>query len=148
MAAGNLGKGVEGKTKVFGKEITTESVVEPIEDALEVLVGAAEGVVVAGIGDDDVAIGCLRGGVDELLAQLIKAYAELSLKGFGFVLDADDGLVGAYGNIRVGNTWFGHHQDDLGTLGSSNGTFDAKVLDGIIGMADASGVDESEGDVA
>ena len=36
----------------------------------------------------------------------------------------------------------------MGTLGGSNGTLDTKVLDGIVGMADAGGIDEAEGDVA
>ena len=41
MAASDLGKGVEGKAQVFGKEVAAELILKSFYDALEMGVGTA-----------------------------------------------------------------------------------------------------------
>ena len=110
--------------------------------------GTDEGVVVAGVGDDDVGIGGLGGGSDELLFEGFDAYAIFGLKSLGLVLDADDSLVVVGGDVGVGHTRLCHHQDDTGTPGSGYGALDAEVLYLVVSMTDACGVYKSEGDAA
>ena len=109
---------------------------------------AGESFVVTGVGDDDVCVCRLGGSVDELLTEVVESDAVLGLERFGLVFDADDGLVLVEGNIGVGHTGFGHHQDDGGTLCGAEGTVDAEAFNLVIGVADACGVDESESDAS
>ena len=111
-------------------------------------VGAGEGFVVAGISDDNVAVGSLRDGVNQALLQVVQTHAELGLEGFGLVFDTDDGLVVTHRNVGVGDAWLSHQQNDAGTLGGIDGALDAEILYLVVGMADAGGIDEAEGDVA
>ena len=83
MTAGDFGEGVEGEAEVFGEEVATEIVVEAVEDTLQVGVGAGEGFVMTGVGDDDVVVGGLGGGIKELLAERVEADAELGGDGDG-----------------------------------------------------------------
>ena len=70
------------------------------------------------------------------------------MEGFGLVLYANDGLVFAKRDFRVGDTGLFHHHHNLRPLHSGDGTLDAKVLNGVVGVADASGVNEAESDAA
>ena len=54
LTTGDFSKGVEGEAEVFRKEVTTQVVVEAVEDTLEMFVGTSQGVVVAGVADDDI----------------------------------------------------------------------------------------------
>ena len=145
MATSNLGEGVEGEAEVFGKKVAAGLLTKAIDDALKMCLGTTEGIVMTSIGNDDIIVGNLRGSIDELLAQMVKAYAVFSLKSLGLVLDADDGLVVAHGNDRVGHAWLCHHQDDLGTLGSCYGAVYTHQLYLVVSMANACGIDEAEG---
>ena len=111
-------------------------------------VGAGEGFVVAGVGDDDVAVGSLGNGVNQALLQVVQAHTEFGLEGFGLVFDTDDGLVVTHRNVGVGDAWLSHQQNDAGTLGGIDGALDAEILYLVVSMADAGGIDEAEGDVA
>ena len=42
--------------EIFGKEIAAEVVVEAVEDTKQMFVGTSQGIVMTGIGDDDVAL--------------------------------------------------------------------------------------------
>ena len=110
------------------------------------VMGTKEGFVVTGIGDDDIGISCLGGCGKEPGAELIESDAVFGLEGFSLVLDANDGLVVADRNVRVGDTGLGHHQDDGGTLGCCEGVVDAHLFYLVRSVSNASGVDESEGD--
>ena len=81
--------------------------------------GTKEGIVVAGVGDYNVGVGVGGNGGDELLLECFESDAEFCLKVFGFIFDADDGLVISYVDVRVGYTGFGHHEDDSGSPYSS-----------------------------
>ncbi len=70
MAAGDFGKGVEGEAKVFGKEVATESVVEAVEYALKMFVGANQSIVMTGIGDDNIVL-CQGGDVGSFVDGLL-----------------------------------------------------------------------------
>lgn len=109
---------------------------------------AGESFVVTGVGDDDVCVCRLGGSVDELLTEIVESDAVLGLERLGLVFDADDGLVLADRDVGVGHTRFGHHQDDGGTLCGAEGTVDAEAFNLVVGVADACGVDESEGDAS
>ena len=56
MTAGDFGEGVEGKAEIFGKEIAAEVVVEAVKDTKQMFVGTSQGIVMTGIGDDDVVL--------------------------------------------------------------------------------------------
>ena len=80
-----------------------------------------------------------------MLLEVVEANAVLGLESVGLVLDADDGLVVAGGDVRVGDAGLGHHEDDAGTLSSSDRTFNAQLFDGVGGVANAGSVNEAEG---
>ena len=69
-ASGDVGKGVEGEAEVFGKEVSAQAGMQAVKDALEAGVGTGEGLIVTGVGDNDVLrgefgdVGC---GVDGCL---------------------------------------------------------------------------------
>ena len=119
---------------------------EAVEDVEEALVGTEKSVVVAGVGDDDVGVGCLGGSGCKLCAEFVEPDAVFCLEGFGLVFDADDGLVVADGDVGIGDAWLCHHEDDGGTLGGGEGAADTKALDVVGGVTDAGGVDETESD--
>ena len=148
LAAGDFGEDVESLAEVFGEEVTAQFVVETFDDAPDAVVGTEESIVVAGVGDYDVGVGECGGSGDELLLEHVEPDAIFGLESLGLVLDADDGLVIAETDIGVGDAWLGHHEDDAGALGSSHRAFDAQLLDGVRGVADASGVDESKGNAS
>ena len=54
LAACDFCQGVDDLAEVFGKEVSTKFCLEARDDTLEVGMGTGEGIVVAGIGDDDV----------------------------------------------------------------------------------------------
>ena len=54
LATSDLGKGVENEAEIFAKEVATQLLLETVEDALEVFAGTSEGVIMAGIGDDEI----------------------------------------------------------------------------------------------
>lgn len=120
--------------------------VEAFDDALDGLVGSDEGIVVAGVGDDDIGVGGLGGGGYELLLQGFEAYAEFGLESWGLVLNVDDGLVVVGLDVGVGDAGLFHEQDDAGTANGGNRALNAEVLYLVVGVADACGVDESECD--
>ena len=134
--------------KVFGKKVSADLLMEAVEHALKVFVGVTKGFVMADIGDNNVVVWQLGCSIDELLTQCVDAYAELCLEGFGFVLDVDDGLVIANWNVWVRDARLAHHQDDLGTLGCSNGTVDAHKFYLVVGVTDTCSVNKTEGDAA
>ena len=146
LAAGDVGEVGEGEAEVFGEEVAGELVVETLEDVEEALVGTEKSVVVAGIGDDDVGVGGVGSGGKDLGAEFVEPDAVFRLEGFGLVFDADDGLVAADGDVGIGDARLCHHEDDGGTLGGGEGTANAKALDPVGSVTDASGVDETEGD--
>ena len=69
-ASGDVGKGIEGEAEVFGKEVSAQVGVQAVKDALEAGVGTGEGLIVTGVGDNNVLrgefgdVGC---GVDGCL---------------------------------------------------------------------------------
>ena len=54
LTAGDFGENVEDVAEVFAKQVATEAGVEAGDASLKGCLGAAEGFVVAGVGDDDV----------------------------------------------------------------------------------------------
>ena len=56
---------------------------EAFYDALQVGVGTGEGLVVAGVGDDDVAVGGLGGGGEDCLSERVETDVELGGDGDG-----------------------------------------------------------------
>lgn len=57
LAAGDVGEGVEGEAEVFGEKVAAEFHRHAVKDALQMFVGASEGVVMAGGGNDDIVLG-------------------------------------------------------------------------------------------
>ena len=119
----------------------------------------------AGVGDDDVVVWGLGGGIDELPTERVEADVELGGDGdgrgedriakngtrgveVGLVDNGDDGLGVANGDVGIGHSGFCHQQDDGGALDGGQRTVDAKALDLVGGVADACCVDEAEGDAA
>ena len=99
--------------------------------------GTSECFVVAGVGNNDVVVGCLWDGIKELLAEIVETDVELGGDGNGgsngrvvtngitgieveLITNVDNGLIFANGDVWIGDTRFGHHQNDAGTLGSCN----------------------------
>jgi len=117
--AGDFCEVAQNKAEVFGEEVAAELHLKAFDDALQVVLGVGEGLILTGGGDDDVVVVGMGSGVDELLAQAIESHAVFGLKGIGLVLDADDGLVVAHGDVGVGHAGLRHQDDDAGTLGGS-----------------------------
>ena len=57
MATGNFGKDIDGLAEIFSKEVSAELHLETGNDLLDAVVGAEQGFVVAGVGNDDVGAG-------------------------------------------------------------------------------------------
>lgn len=57
MAAGDVGKGVEGEAEVFGEKVAAEFHRHAVKDALQMFVGTHKGIVMTGRGNDDVVLG-------------------------------------------------------------------------------------------
>ena len=143
-----VGKMIESEAEVFGKKVSAYILLKTIDDTEEAFMSQRHGLVVTGIGDDDVGVGSLGRSGKELGAELIKSDTIFCLECLCLVFNADDGLVITDGKIRIRNAWLGHHQNDVGTLDGSEGTINAQPLDVVIGVTNACRISESEGDAA
>ena len=122
-------------------------------------VGTDEGIVVAGIGDDDVGVGGLGGR--QCRCQSWQRFYELGIEcrlpNFGldlsldFVLDTDDGLVCSCGHVGVGQSPALSASGSIARarygLDGGIGALDADVFYLVGGLTDACGVDKTEGDI-
>lgn len=136
----------EALAEVFGYEVTGEVVTKGIEGALDVGVGLGEGFEVAEVGDEEVVV-VVGDGSDKLVFEVLEADVVEGLELVGLVDDSDDGLVLSDGHVGIGDAGFGNEEDDLCFFSGFDAAFDAHLLDGVGGSADACCVDEAEGDV-
>ena len=173
MSAGDFGEDVEGLAEVFGYEVSTELHLHAGEDALSAFVGTEESVVMAGRSDYYIRVGkgrdvgCFVNGFFQFVdVEIVLGgnpqeciVADLE-KGGGkrvnrslfvyLVMNDNQRLIVAeflyFFNIFF--RWFlvDYPDDDTGFADGCVGAVDANLLDGVGGLANAGGVDESEGD--
>lgn len=105
--AQNLVEGGDDGAEVFCDEITAEVGVEAGDDLEEGLMGGGERLIMALVGQDDVAGGGGGGEVDELLFEGFEAEAGEGLELVGLVLDAEDVLIGTCLDVDVWDAGFG-----------------------------------------
>ena len=83
--AGDGAEVVEGVAEVDGEEVGWEAVVEALEGSGEGLLDAEECVAMAGVGEEDVGVGGVAGGVDECPTKVVEAGAGEGGEGEGGV---------------------------------------------------------------
>jgi len=54
LAAGDFGKDIEGLVKIIAEEVSTKMLSHSVEYTLDATVGSQQGIVMAGIGDNDI----------------------------------------------------------------------------------------------
>ena len=147
FAAGDFGEMEEGFAEILRDEVAAESHGEGGGYSLQTFAGSAEGGVVTGVGDDEVAIGGgeARGFVDETWVEGGEAYAVECLELGRLVGDADDDLVFACFDVGKFYSGLGEQDDDLCAFHGLQTALYAETLDGVVGVADAGGIDEAEG---
>ena len=75
MTAGDFGEGVKGLAEIFTEEVSAELCMEAVENTLDAFVGSGQGIVVTGVGDDDIILreggdvgGLVNGGFESIEA--------------------------------------------------------------------------------
>ena len=172
LSAGDFGEDVESLAEVFGYEVSAELHLHAGEDVLGAFVGTEESVVMTGRGDDDVRIGkggevggfvnssfqfidveiVLGGNPQECVVADLEKGGGKRFNGSLFVylvVDDNQRLIVAeflyFFNIFF--RWFlvDYPDDDTGFADGCVGAVDANLLDGVGGLTNAGGIDESKG---
>ena len=61
LTASDFGKNIKGLAEIFGKEVAAESLLQAIDDTLDAVVRTKQSIVMTGVGDDDIRVGCFGG---------------------------------------------------------------------------------------
>jgi hypothetical protein len=56
LTTGYLGEGVKSLTEILAEEVTRELHLKTVDDTLDTVVGTGQGIIVTGIGDNDIVI--------------------------------------------------------------------------------------------
>ena len=142
--AQNLTQVREAETKILADEVTRKTRMHGVEGAENILVSLVEGLLVTQVGDKHVVVLDTGYGCKELLMKVSKTSAVEGLELRRLVGDTDDGLVGTHVQLGEGDTGFVHEDDDVGTTGRCQRTLNAQLLDAVLGVAQASRIDEAE----
>ena len=171
--AGDFTQPVEAFADVLVEQIAGQAVVKAVDGAGDGVAGAGEGLVMAGVGDDDgiaVHIG-QGGGLDDEAPEGLDVFLALGADGHdgcafgqqvvqfasrgyiivkvGLVENGDEGLALAavedvMGHAGVSACDVNNPKHDVGLVDGLPCALNAHALDGVAGLADACRVDEAE----